>query len=464
MKKYILLPLIYLALLVSCSGPKSTKSTATSGTKNVNLVCSIEGCKPNDTLNLYSFNGVSFDREYWSVIDSAGKYNFDVNIAEKQFFYLGTRKDKIKPLILGTESEAFARGKCNAMRNVVFEEDSYNGYYSEVMRTMKGFENDARRISIDFRDNMQDKEKLQKIELRLVDLDNRKLAYLDSIRKVDDFIGQVVGFKTFISYRSNLDKAPTEYEYFKNYFFEHADLKNPNINNMPVVYEAFKNYCTLIFNRQLAESEQLGSLDNALEKLPSNSSSMKYALGGIMAALGSKNNPNYAVYGKRYIEAFGKEHPAEANMINTKIKSMAASVVGAEAPDFTMSDPAGGQISLSDYRGKVVLIDFWASWCGPCRRENPNVVKVYEKYKDKGFEIIGVSLDKTKSKWLKAIEKDNLTWPHVSDLKGWQNEVAGLYGVRSIPHTVLLDKDGKIIARKLKGHQLDRKLKEIFGE
>lgn len=109
------------------------------------------------------------------------------------------------------------------------------------------------------------------------------------------------------------------------------------------------------------------------------------------------------------------------------------------------------------------MIDFWASWCGPCRRENPNVVEAYQKYKDKGFDILGVSLDRDKSAWLKGIEEDQLTWTHVSDLKYWQNEVAQLYGVSSIPHSVLLDKDGKIIAKNLRGEDLHKKLEELLN-
>jgi thiol-disulfide isomerase/thioredoxin len=115
-------------------------------------------------------------------------------------------------------------------------------------------------------------------------------------------------------------------------------------------------------------------------------------------------------------------------------------------------------------RGKVVLIDFWASWCGPCRKENPNVKVNYDKYKSKGFEILGVSLDRDINAWRNAIEQDGLTWHHVSDLKGWQSQHAALYSVTSIPQTVLIDKKGNIIARNIRGEQLGIKLKEIFGE
>ncbi|HNA42394.1 MAG TPA: TlpA disulfide reductase family protein, partial [Saprospiraceae bacterium] len=137
--------------------------------------------------------------------------------------------------------------------------------------------------------------------------------------------------------------------------------------------------------------------------------------------------------------------------------------IGLPAPDFTLETPDGKKVSLKDFKGKVVLIDFWASWCGPCRRENPNVVAMYNRYKDKGFEILGVSLDRSKEPWIKAIADDKLTWPHVSDLKGWGSSAAALYGITSIPHTVLVDRDGRIVARQLRGEVLGKKLEEILG-
>jgi peroxiredoxin len=136
--------------------------------------------------------------------------------------------------------------------------------------------------------------------------------------------------------------------------------------------------------------------------------------------------------------------------------------IGATAPDFTLNTPEGTPLSLSSLRGKIVLLDFWASWCQPCRRENPNVVVLYNQYKDKGFEILGVSLDKEKGAWMKAIADDKLTWHHVSDLKFWQSDVAFKYGVQAIPFTLLLDKDGKIIAKNLRGEALGKKLEELL--
>ncbi len=136
--------------------------------------------------------------------------------------------------------------------------------------------------------------------------------------------------------------------------------------------------------------------------------------------------------------------------------------IGSSAPEIELTDPDGTLRKLSSLKGKVVLVDFWASWCGPCRKENPNVVGIYGKYHDKGFEVFSVSLDKDRSSWLAAITKDNLSWPnHVSDLKYWKSAGAASYGVSSIPFTVLIDKKGKIVAKKLRGEDLENKVKEL---
>ncbi|WP_417266318.1 TlpA family protein disulfide reductase [Brumimicrobium sp.] len=138
---------------------------------------------------------------------------------------------------------------------------------------------------------------------------------------------------------------------------------------------------------------------------------------------------------------------------------------GDMAKEIALPNPEGDTLRLSDYRGKVVLIDFWAAWCGPCRRENPNVVNLYKAYHDQGFEVFSVSLDKTKEKWVQAIEQDELLWEaHVSDLKFWQSSAAKDYKVSSIPFTVLIDREGKVIGTNLRGQELANTLKELFDQ
>lgn len=149
--------------------------------------------------------------------------------------------------------------------------------------------------------------------------------------------------------------------------------------------------------------------------------------------------------------------------LKKRIEILRSVQIGNTAPDFTMNDSVGNPIRLSSLKGKILLVDFWASWCKPCRVENPNVVKAYQQYHKKGFDILGCSFDTNREKWLKAIKDDKLTWHHVSDLQGWDNAAGKLYGINSIPSNVLLDKNQKIIARNLRGDDLTKKLAELFN-
>jgi peroxiredoxin len=145
-----------------------------------------------------------------------------------------------------------------------------------------------------------------------------------------------------------------------------------------------------------------------------------------------------------------------------KIKALKAVAIGQVAPDFTLNTPDGKPLSMHSIKAKVKIIDFWASWCGPCRHENPNVVKIYKEYHSKGLEILGVSLDQKKEDWLKAIEDDGLTWNHVSDLKGWACAAASLYAVSGIPHMIVLDENNVIVAKDLRGNALKEKVAEML--
>lgn len=199
------------------------------------------------------------------------------------------------------------------------------------------------------------------------------------------------------------------------------------------------NYFALTLIESLVDSKELNieDVDNAFNKLDSSIKS--------------------SVFGQKVKTKIETKKQINAALSNLEI--------GKIAPKFSAPSTDGSQLALDDIKGKVTIIDFWASWCGPCRRENPNVVKTYEKFHDKGLEIISVSLDKPgqKDKWLKAIKDDNLTWHHVSNLNYFNDPVARMYNIQSIPATYILDEDGKIVAKNLRGATLEQKIGELLN-
>jgi len=183
-----------------------------------------------------------------------------------------------------------------------------------------------------------------------------------------------------------------------------------------------------------------------------------------LAAIGLLNPKNDFPFLDELIQRLDQKYPNTVTIIQLKqqLEELRALAIGAEAPDIALPNPNGEIKKLSDLRGKYVLIDFWAAWCKPCREENPNVVRLYNKYNDKGFEVFGVSLDRERDAWVKAIADDQLAWTQVSDLKYFNSAAAELYQIQAIPATYMVDPEGKIIVKDLRGPTLERKLQELF--
>ena len=225
------------------------------------------------------------------------------------------------------------------------------------------------------------------------------------------------------------------------------------------LYKGYTNTLT-----ELIQSQQVDELlDNRMEALLD--AHPDVLMSAFLVTYFESSFEQYVALYKKIRDALITQWPNDDFVKHLDSRLATAVLPGMDAPDIELADPDGNLRRLSDLRGKVVLIDFWASWCRPCRMENPNVVRLYEQYRDKGFEIFSVSLDNNRESWLKAIADDHLVWPnHVSDLRGWSSAGGRLYGISSIPSTILVGPDGKILARNLRGRDLEDKLNEIFAQ
>ena len=255
-------------------------------------------------------------------------------------------------------------------------------------------------------------------------------------------------------------------------FVEYNELTNQKNIRLDSLNQAFQAIVQTI----KMDSLKMDSLSNIFEK-PFNE--IMNGFNTIIAEKITKNPDKYAsmiaiqgmepdkfadIY-KKLDEGLNKKYPSDkgVRMFHDVVSKMLATTIGQQAPEIVLPTPDDKELALSSFKGKIVLVDFWASWCGPCRKEMPNVVKAYTKFKDNGFEIYGVSLDQDKSRWIEAIQKDGITWPQVSDLKYWDSYAAKLYAVEGIPYTVLLDKEGKIIAKNLRGAELEKAIEKAIS-
>ncbi|MDZ4680435.1 MAG: TlpA disulfide reductase family protein [Saprospiraceae bacterium] len=428
--------------------------------ETVTITCKVQNC--GNILRVYQFDGVMFKEIQSVVAEIPDTYEFKIPKSEQKFYYIGNDPNQLLPIILGTENSISISGNCAAMRSAKVEGSKVNSGYE----LLKSEINQLRDRTNFFNQQLQNAEANSAEEKeysgKLKTLDERKLFLLDSLKKANPFLGRVMALNTYLSYPHHGKAYPDEIAYFAGEYFRHADFKDAGYNKLPWVYEAFKSYTSTLVAVQVPPAQLRAYVEKSMETIPKGSDAHKMALSGVINILQQTENPEFIYFGEGFIAAFKTKDPGAVANMTQELDRKRAFVVGAVAPDFTQPTPDEKTKSLSSLRGKIVLVDFWASWCGPCRRDNPEVVKLYETYKDKGFDILGVSLDRDKERWLQAIQQDGLVWNHVSDLKGWQNDVAKRYGVSSIPHTVLVDREGRIIARGLRGPALAEKLKELF--
>jgi len=431
---------------------------------DITLTCEVTDCAEIEELYLYEFEGFGFSKLQTAKKDKKGLFVFKVPEGKTRFYYLGKDPTQMKPIILGKEEKVLVLGSCADFGRLHVDGIGINSKYEGLKVNIGKLKAKSGKAQQQHQQALRDPAQMQAALDNLAALDKEKIALLDSFGDKYPLLTEIAAINTYLSYANNQGDFYDEVDYFANEFFRFVDFKSELYKDNPWVFEAFKEYTQTLSSINLEKELHQSYLDEVLNKFPLNSSAYQLALSGIVVGLEGRQHPNYAMYGKRLLKKYEKSHADIIGGLKKKIELAGAFEVGAVAPDFAQLTPAGDSLSLSDLRGKVVLVDFWASWCGPCRRENPHVKKLYDKYNKDGFEVLGISLDRTKGAWEKAIEKDDLPWHHISDLKGWKNEVAKMYSVSSIPHTILLDQEGRIVASKLRGQQLDQQLAQIFGK
>lgn len=449
-------------------GDTSQKTEAYKGITNITV--EMDTAAGFDTLRLYGWEGIQATLKS-SIALKTKEANKSVWTMDKLrladgLYFVGSSLENMKVVLIGGDANILIKGKSIKVAELAFEKGANNQLYERALQRLQDDNNAFMEYLEAYNNNASTPDVQKQYGEKLAALDKSRLAYLDSLKKVAPNIGKIVGLYTYLSYPYN-KKTPTqtEGEYFGDNFFQYVDLTDTVYYRLPHFYETMKNYTANLNNLQIAANVQAAYVDKILNKITLASPHHQPAV--LAAAFGyyGKNNDLFANYGLQYeTNHKGKNAEVDKFLATQLVVARGPLPIGSEAPDFEEATPEGGKLSLKDLRGKVVLIDFWASWCGPCRRENPNVVKAYQKYAPFGFEILSVSLDQNREAWLNAIKADNMTWKHISDLKGWACAPAKMYGVSGIPFTVLLDKNGKILAKNLRGEALELKLKEIFGK
>ncbi len=436
----------------------------TTTTRMVKLVCQLEQCLPESNVKLLAFDGIGFkDLEVKKVQGDSVVFMIPHD-DQPEVLYVGMDARQKKGIIIGPDAYLKVKVNCKSARNSAAMGSIVNKQYDQFIKENQNFKAQKNGIARQLQRAGNNQEQAKAIVQKMIKLDQDKLRWIDSLYRLNQFVGLMAALESNVSYQTEPGNYKNEVEHFINTYFRRVDLQQDAYSRAPMVYEAFRNFAQTLASIRLPQEVVVTAIDTSLNRIPENSKARKFAMGGILTALQSKNHPAYVVYADRFVKQYEGTNTIGLANIKAGAEKAKSFLPGAVAPGFKLPTPEGEEVSLEEYKGKVTLIDFWASWCGPCRKENPNVVKMYNKYKAKGFEIIGVSLDRKKDAWVKAIAKDGLTWQHVSDLKGWKNVVAQAYSVSSIPHTVLVDREGKIIARNLRGPMLEAKLEEIFSK
>jgi len=418
----------------------------------------------NEAVYQYRFNGVTFVKTKPLEKQADGTYTLANDVAITGITYVGPASGSPIPIVLDGKESFNINGNCRKMSAAIMTGSPVNDAYAELKRDFQRLNQMGQNLTRSLSVTKAETPAFDAAKLSLKKNDDEKVSKLEGLRAAgNDFFASVMAVNIYTSFVNSEKPYTNELMYFVNERFQYTDFSKPVYAGNPWVFECYRDFTKTLVQAKVPAQMLEESLNTQLDLVYNNRPVHKLALGGVIATLKGANNPMTATFAKQYLKRYAAEEPESVATLKKDIARLAAFEDGAVAPAFTqMSIDSSEMIGPENYKGKILLIDFWASWCGPCRKENPNVVRMYNKHKDQGFDILGVSLDKQHSRWVGAVEKDNLQWKHVSDLRGWQNAVAQQYGVRSIPATVLLDREGRIVARNLRGPALEAKVAELL--
>ncbi len=422
-----------------------------------------------DSIRLFEVNGTRVNQVAAAKLEKDGSdvtFSLSKKLAHPGFYMIGEAPNRATNVVLGDGGEITMEGNCNTPQQFKFEGAIMNDGFVHLQERMNNHNQQLNGLFQNLQIFSQtDPMQVQRIQGDITNLNKVHGTYMDSLIKAGGYLGKIAKIYHFQPYMSDPSHSqyPNELEYFRQSFFAGLDFNDAEIAGMPQLFDKARAFSGTLVGQGMPKDVVKSSIDPVLAKANAGSVAHESLLRGFVSGFEQAKSDLLLEYGKLFISTYPSSDPGFIASLNNSIAQIEATAEGGMAPDISAATPDGKTMKLSDFRGKIVMIDFWASWCRPCRMENPNVLLAYKKYHPKGFEILGVSLDQEKGKWLDAIKQDGLIWAHISDLGGWGSQPAKAYGVNSIPATVLVDKEGKIIARNLRGPALEEKLKEIFG-
>lgn len=423
-----------------------------------------------DSLYLYDVLGSDLRKilaiELEKPEDGGGKTFVFGGKLEKGFYYIGTDESNGTLIILGDEKEVkVSADASNIDGTITFENSPANTSFKSFSTKMEGFRDEMQMLSQNLQIFMQtDPKQAEKINGQMEATYAIQTAYVDSVINSGGFNGMIAQFFQQTPYNDSIQKIyKTEEDYLIQSFMGHLQLDNPSLGYVPSFYQTGTYYTQTLLSMGMDE-KKVDSLLHAyfLDKTKPGTRTEQIAWLSVVDGVISAGSDLIFTYGEQYKQKF----PADAETISltdSVMTVLAPFKNGNVAPDFTLNSADGKSMNLHSVKGKVILIDFWASWCVPCRQENPMVVQIYNYYKSRGLEIVGVSLDTDNDAWKGAIKSDGLKWIHLSDLKGWDGEVVKQYNIGAIPRTLLLDSEYKILGKNLRGESLVGRLQQLLG-